>query len=109
MGPAGYETIASQEEIYLEATEEEIRTSLVSDEQSPPRTTIEYWHSKIEKLELDWEYLFTEPVAVFARLRFGAGANAEAFGSHLRWKMLRDRSHRRPNSAIHRAARAWDL
>ena len=49
------ETIASQEEIYLEATEEEIRTSLVSDEQSPSRTTVEYWHSKIEKLELDWE------------------------------------------------------
>ena len=52
---ACYETVASKEEIYLEATEEETRAILVSDEQSPSRTTVEYWQSKIEELELDWE------------------------------------------------------
>ena len=52
---ACYETVASQEEIYLEATEDEMRASLVSDEQSPSRATVECWQSKIEELELDWE------------------------------------------------------
>jgi DNA repair ATPase RecN len=51
---ACYETVASQEEIYLEATEEEMRASFVSSEQSPSRATVEYWQSKIEELELDW-------------------------------------------------------
>ena len=50
---ACYETIASQEEIYLEATEEEMRASFVSSGQSPSRATVEYWHSKIEELELE--------------------------------------------------------
>jgi hypothetical protein len=48
------ETVASQQEIYLEATEEEMRGSLVSSEQSTSRATVEYWQSKIEELELDW-------------------------------------------------------
>ena len=52
---AYYEELASQEEIYLEETEEEVRAILISDDQSPSRTTAEYWRSKIEELELDWE------------------------------------------------------
>jgi hypothetical protein len=52
---AYYEKLASQEEIYLEETEEEVRAILISDDQSPSRTTAEYWRSKIEELELDWE------------------------------------------------------
>jgi len=51
---ACYETVASQEEIYLEVTEEELRAILTSDDQSPSRATAEYWQSKIEELELDW-------------------------------------------------------
>jgi len=51
---ACYKTVASQEEIYLEATEEELRAILTSDDQSPSRATAEYWQSKIEELELDW-------------------------------------------------------
>ena len=50
-----YETLASQEEIYLEEREEEVRAILTSDDQSPSQTTAEYWESKIEELELDWE------------------------------------------------------
>ena len=52
---ACYETLASQEEIYLEETEEEVRAILISDNQSPSQTTAAYWQSKIEELELDWE------------------------------------------------------
>ena len=52
---ACYETVASQEEIYLEETEEEVRAILISDDQSPAQTTAAYWQSKIEELELDWE------------------------------------------------------
>jgi hypothetical protein len=52
---ACYETLASQEEIYLEETEEEVRAILTSGDQSPSQTTAEYWQSKIEELELDWE------------------------------------------------------
>jgi hypothetical protein len=52
---ACYETLASQEEIYLEETEEEVRAILTSDDQSPSQTTAEYWQSKIEELELDWK------------------------------------------------------
>ena len=50
-----YETPASQEEIYLEETEEEVLTILTSDDQSPSKTTAKYWRSKIEEMELDWE------------------------------------------------------
>jgi len=50
-----YEEQASQEELYLEETEEEIRAILVSDDQVPARTKAQYWRSKIEELELDWE------------------------------------------------------
>jgi len=50
-----YETLASQEEIYLEETEEEVRAILTSGDQSPSQTTAECWQSKIEELELDWE------------------------------------------------------
>jgi hypothetical protein len=46
-----YETVASQEEMYLETTEEELRAILTSE---PSRTT-EYWRSNREKLEIDWE------------------------------------------------------
>ena len=52
---ACYETLASQEELYLEETEEELRAILTSDDQSPSQTKAEYWRSKIEELELDWE------------------------------------------------------
>ena len=52
---ACYETLASQEEIYLEETEEEVRVILTSGDQSPSQTTAEYWQSKIEELEVDWE------------------------------------------------------
>jgi PHD/YefM family antitoxin component YafN of YafNO toxin-antitoxin module len=50
-----YETLASQEEIYLEETEEEVRAILTSDDQSSAKITAKYWRSKIEELELDWE------------------------------------------------------
>jgi hypothetical protein len=49
------EELAGQEEIYLEETEEEVRAILTSDDEGPSRTTAEYWRSKIEELELDWE------------------------------------------------------
>jgi len=52
---AYYEELAGQEEIYLEETEEEVRAILTSDDRGPSRTTPEYWRSKIEELELDWE------------------------------------------------------
>ena len=52
---ACYETVASQEEIYLEETEEEVRAILTSNDQSPSQPTAQYWRSKIEELELDWE------------------------------------------------------
>ena len=52
---ACYETVASQEEIYLEEREEEVRAILTSGDQSRSHTTAEYWQSKIEELELDWE------------------------------------------------------
>ena len=52
---ACYETVASQEEIYLEATEEEVHAILTSGDQVQSRTTAEYWRSKIEELELNWE------------------------------------------------------
>jgi len=47
---ACYETVASQEEIYLETTEEELRASLTSEP-----TTAEHRRTNREKLELDWE------------------------------------------------------
>jgi hypothetical protein len=50
-----YETLASQEEIYLEETKEEVRAILTSDDQSQAKTTARYWRSKIEEMELDWE------------------------------------------------------
>jgi hypothetical protein len=50
-----YETLARQEEIYLEETEEEVHAILTSDDQSPAQTRAKYWRSKIEELELDWE------------------------------------------------------
>jgi len=49
------ETLARQEEIYLEETEEEVHAILTSDDQSPAQTRAKYWRSKIEELELDWE------------------------------------------------------
>ena len=52
---ACYETLASQEEIYMEQREEEVRAILTSGDQSPSQTTAEYWQGKIEELELDWE------------------------------------------------------
>ena len=44
------ETIASEEEIYLETTEEEIRAILTSEP-----TEAEHWRINRERLELDWE------------------------------------------------------
>jgi hypothetical protein len=48
-----YEEQASQEELYLEETEEEVRAILTSGHQVPSRKA-EYWRSKIEELELHW-------------------------------------------------------
>jgi len=45
---AYYEERASQEELYLEETEEEVRAILTSDDQLPSGTRAEYWRSKIE-------------------------------------------------------------
>jgi hypothetical protein len=42
---------ASQEEIYLEEIEEEVRATLTTDDPSP---TAEYWRKKREELELGW-------------------------------------------------------
>ena len=50
---ACYETVASQEEIYLEETEEEVRAILTSDDPFPNKTA-EYWQKKREELELGW-------------------------------------------------------
>ena len=50
---ACYEAVASQEEIYLEETEEEVRAILMSDDPSPHKTA-EYWQKKREELELGW-------------------------------------------------------
>jgi hypothetical protein len=44
------ETVASQEEIYLETAEEELRARLTSEP-----ITAEHWRINREKLELDWE------------------------------------------------------
>ena len=49
---ACYETVASQEEIYIETAEEELRATLTSEQSGK---TAEYWRSKREKLELDWQ------------------------------------------------------
>ena len=45
------EKVASQEETYLEETEEELRAVLISDD----RKTVEFWEVKREELEVDWE------------------------------------------------------
>lgn len=51
---AYYEEIASQEAVYLEATEEGLRAMLSSNGQVLSQTT-EHWRSTIEEIELDWE------------------------------------------------------
>ena len=52
---ACYETVASQEEIYLEETGQEVRAILTSNDQLPSQPTAQSWRSKIEEIELDWE------------------------------------------------------
>ena len=47
---ACYESVASQEEIYLETAEEELRASLTCEEK-----TAECLRTELEKQELDWE------------------------------------------------------
>ena len=49
-----YETLARQEEIYLEETEEQVRAILTSDDQLSANKMAEYWRSRIEEMELDW-------------------------------------------------------
>ena len=49
---AYYEAVASQEEIYLEETEEELRAIFTSDDPSPHNATAECWRRKREELEL---------------------------------------------------------
>jgi hypothetical protein len=44
------EEVASQEEVYLETTEEELRADLISEP-----ATAKHWRMKREKLESDWE------------------------------------------------------
>jgi hypothetical protein len=51
---AYYEAVASQEEIYLEETEEGLRAILTSDDPSPHNATAECWERKREELELGW-------------------------------------------------------
>ena len=51
---ACYEAVASQEEIYLEETEEELRAIFISDDTPPQNATAECWRRKREELELDW-------------------------------------------------------
>ena len=51
---AYYEELASQEEIYLEETEEEIRAILTSDDPSAHNAKAECWERKREELELGW-------------------------------------------------------
>ena len=51
---AHYEAVASQEEIYLEETEEELRAIFISDDPSRHNTTAECWRRKREELELGW-------------------------------------------------------
>lgn len=46
-----YEQTASEEEIYLEEVEEEVRATLTSDS---PSQTAECWRKKREELELGW-------------------------------------------------------
>jgi len=53
-GDAYYEAVASQEEIYLEETEEELRAIFTSDDPSPHNATAECWRRKREELELGW-------------------------------------------------------
>ena len=52
---AYYETIASQEEIYLEQVKEELHAILAPNDQSPSRPAGEYWQRRSEELELGWE------------------------------------------------------
>lgn len=47
---ACFETVASQEDIYLETSEEELRAILTCEP-----TAAEYWRTNREKLEVDWE------------------------------------------------------
>jgi hypothetical protein len=52
---AYYETVASQEEIYLEETEEELRAILISEDPSPsPNNSLAFGEICKER-ELDWE------------------------------------------------------
>jgi len=51
---AYYEAVASQEEIYLEETEAELRAIFISDDPPPQNATAECWRRKREELELGW-------------------------------------------------------
>ncbi|PWT77963.1 MAG: hypothetical protein C5B58_15955 [Acidobacteria bacterium] len=51
---AYYEAVASQEEIYLEETEEEVRAILISNNPSPQNEIAERWEKKLEQLERGW-------------------------------------------------------
>jgi hypothetical protein len=44
------EEVASQEQVYLETAEEELRADLISEP-----ATAEHWRMNREKLESDWE------------------------------------------------------
>jgi len=51
---AYYEAVASQEEIYLEETEEELRAIVTSGDPSSHNATAACWRRKREELELSW-------------------------------------------------------
>ena len=51
---AYYEAVASQEEIYLEETEEELRAFFTSGDPPSHNATAECWRRKREELELGW-------------------------------------------------------
>ncbi len=52
---ANCETVASQEEIYLEETEEEVRAILISYDPPPPQNNSSTFEENCEVRELDWE------------------------------------------------------
>ena len=51
---AYHEAVASQEELYLEEREEEVRAILISQDPSPNNARAECWQRRLEDLEIGW-------------------------------------------------------
>jgi len=76
---AYYEAVASQEEIYLEETEEELRAILISDKPSPPESLDEPLdHAAEELITGDSE---DPPLSEEAVAEMVNDAHAQRFGS----------------------------